>query len=177
MTKMIFAFVAFSLVFSLPLFAAENNEGQLVFTMPNVAKASSTPAAAKKGPMPAEEDMLEEQPMPAEPGMMEEEPMFPEPAMMEEGPMPPMAEKMGRMHKGMPMAGKGMMCAMCGNCPMMGKASMIATDDGGVIVLSGNKLMKYDGDLNLVKEVDIKMPPMEKMDKEETPMAEAGQGD
>lgn len=59
------------------------------------------------------------------------------------------------MHKpmGMPMPGMGKTC-----CPMMGKAQMVATDEGGVIVLAGNKLMKYDADLNLVKEVEVKMP-------------------
>ena len=35
---------------------------------------------------------------------------------------------------------------------------MVATGDGGVIVLAGNKLMKYDADLGLVKEVEVKMP-------------------
>ena len=33
---------------------------------------------------------------------------------------------------------------------------MVATADGGVIVLSGNKLLKYDKDLNLVKEAELK---------------------
>ncbi len=32
---------------------------------------------------------------------------------------------------------------------------MVTTSDGGVIVLAGNKLMKYDKDLNLLKEVTI----------------------
>jgi len=53
----------------------------------------------------------------------------------------------------MPMPGMGKM-----NCPMMGKTQMVATDEGGVIVLAGNKLLKYDADLNLVKEVEIPMP-------------------
>ncbi len=41
---------------------------------------------------------------------------------------------------------------------MMGsmQRQMVATSDGGVIVLAGNKLLKYDKDLNLVKEVEIK---------------------
>ncbi len=39
---------------------------------------------------------------------------------------------------------------------MMGK-TMVAAEDGGVIVLIGNKLVKYDKDLNLVKEVKIKI--------------------
>lgn len=56
---------------------------------------------------------------------------------------------------GMPKMGKGKMC-----CPMMGKTQMVATDEGGVIVLAGNKLMKYDADLNLVKEAEVPMPSM-----------------
>ena len=44
------------------------------------------------------------------------------------------------------------------SCPMMGKAQMVATDEGGVIVLVGKKLLKYDADLNLVKEVELPMP-------------------
>ncbi len=41
---------------------------------------------------------------------------------------------------------------------MMGamQKQMAATNDGGVIVLTGNKLLKYDKDLNLVKEVELK---------------------
>lgn len=39
---------------------------------------------------------------------------------------------------------------------MMDK-SMIATTDGGVIILIGKKLMKFDKDLNLIKEVEIKV--------------------
>jgi len=49
----------------------------------------------------------------------------------------------------MPMPGMG---------AMMAKTQMVATDEGGVIVLAGNKLMKYDADLNLVKEAEVKMP-------------------
>jgi hypothetical protein len=40
---------------------------------------------------------------------------------------------------------------------MMGGSSLVATSDGGVVVLMGNKLIKYDKDLNLVKEVEIKI--------------------
>lgn len=39
---------------------------------------------------------------------------------------------------------------------------MVATKDGGVIVMMGRKLLKYDKDLNLKKEVEIKVD-MEKM--------------
>jgi hypothetical protein len=57
--------------------------------------------------------------------------------------------------------GKEQMMCMCPMChmmmgPMMGK-SMIATTDGGVVVMVGDKLMKFDKDLNLVKEIKIKM--------------------
>ena len=38
---------------------------------------------------------------------------------------------------------------------MMHKDSMIATSDGGVIVMSGPRLIKYDKDLTLVKEVEL----------------------
>ena len=48
-----------------------------------------------------------------------------------------------------PMGG-GMMGAM------MGRA-MVATEDGGVVVLSGEQLMKFDKNLNLVKKVEVKI--------------------
>ncbi|MFH1359709.1 MAG: hypothetical protein ABIJ41_01570 [Candidatus Omnitrophota bacterium] len=52
--------------------------------------------------------------------------------------------------KGMhPMAGM-MMKAMT-------EKTLVPTEDGGVIVLVGNKLTKYDKNLNLVKEVEIKV--------------------
>ena len=55
------------------------------------------------------------------------------------------------------MMGKGMMQGgmMCEES-MMGK-SLVATSDGGVIVLIGNKLQKYDKNLVLQKEAEIKM--------------------
>ena len=51
---------------------------------------------------------------------------------------------------------------------MMGimQKQMVATNDGGVIVLSGNKLLKYDKDLNLVKEAELKTDVEFKMDVE-----------
>jgi mono/diheme cytochrome c family protein/metal-sulfur cluster biosynthetic enzyme len=39
--------------------------------------------------------------------------------------------------------------------PMMRSTSLVAGPDGGVIVLMGNELLKYDNDLNLVKKVEI----------------------
>ena len=55
------------------------------------------------------------------------------------------------------MRGKKMMGGkMMGMGMMMGK-SVVATSDGGIVVVAGNKITKYDQDLNVVKEVDIKM--------------------
>ncbi|MBF0384330.1 MAG: hypothetical protein HQL27_00515 [Candidatus Omnitrophica bacterium] len=61
---------------------------------------------------------------------------------------------------------------MIEKCPMHGmmmkgmmEKSIIATADGGVIVLAGNKVIKYDKDLNPVKEVEIKVD-MEAMKKD-----------
>ena len=50
--------------------------------------------------------------------------------------------------------GIGTMQMMMGS---MMKKEMVATGDGGVIVLSGNKLLKYDKDLELLKEVELPM--------------------
>lgn len=54
---------------------------------------------------------------------------------------------------------KHMMYKKMGMCPMhcmMMKNTMIATQDGGVAVMTGNSLSKYDKDLNLIKEVELK---------------------
>jgi len=74
-----------------------------------------------------------------------------------------MADKAGMMEgKGGMMGGKGGMMGMMGDKGMMGmmnKPSMIAVNDA-IIVLSGRKLYKYDADLNLVKEAEIKADDM-----------------
>ncbi len=64
-------------------------------------------------------------------------------------------------------------------CPMhammmhnMMSCQMVATEDGGVIIMGFGKLMKYDKDLNMVKEVEMKMDP-EAMKKTMTQMMEA----
>lgn len=46
----------------------------------------------------------------------------------------------------------GMIMQMMGSM----QKQMVATNDGGVIVMAGNKLLKYDKDLNLIKEVELK---------------------
>ena len=40
---------------------------------------------------------------------------------------------------------------------MMGGSAMVATEDGGIVIMWGSKLMKYDKDLNLIKEAEIKI--------------------
>ena len=64
--------------------------------------------------------------------------------------------------------GKGMMDGkMMGMCPMMKSMmdrNVVATSDGGIVVVAGNKLTKYDKDLNVVKEVELKVD-MEGMHK------------
>jgi hypothetical protein len=42
-------------------------------------------------------------------------------------------------------------------CAMMKGKSLVATADGGVVVMCCNKLLKYDKNLVLVKEVEIKI--------------------
>jgi hypothetical protein len=66
---------------------------------------------------------------------------------------------------GKKMMGMGMM-------GMLAPRSMVASENGSVIVLVGNKLQKYDKDLNLVKEVEVKidMGAMKKMMMENCPM-------
>ena len=75
------------------------------------------------------------------------------------------AEAEGGMRQGGDMSQKGMekhgkMSDMCPrHCMMMMKKmskSMVATSDGGVVVMSGNRLLKYNKDLELKKEVKIK---------------------
>ncbi len=65
------------------------------------------------------------------------------------------------MDKGGMMGGK--MMGMMGMSAMM-QRQVVATSDGGIIVVAGNKLTKYDKDLNVVKEVELKMD-MEGMQK------------
>jgi len=51
----------------------------------------------------------------------------------------------------------------------MMQKQIVATEDGGIIVLIGNKLLKYDKNLNLKKEAEIPMD-MEGMHKRMTKM-------
>jgi Spy/CpxP family protein refolding chaperone len=84
-----------------------------------------------------------------------------------------MMGKQGMMeHKGMKdhggrKCGRGEMPEMMG----MSRTSMAATSDGGVVIQSGTKLYKYDKNLNLVKETQIKIDT-EGMQKMMTPMME-----
>jgi hypothetical protein len=49
-------------------------------------------------------------------------------------------------------------CPMCmAMCKSVMEKALVATEDGGVILMAGCKLMKFDKDLNKVKEVQIEM--------------------
>jgi hypothetical protein len=62
----------------------------------------------------------------------------------------------GMMSGGMMGSGKGVCMGSMGT--MMGMMNnLVATSDGGVVVMIGNKLYKYDKNLNLVKEAEIKV--------------------
>ena len=59
-----------------------------------------------------------------------------------------------------PMMGDPMMHGGPGGFPMMGMmpvGDMVATADGGVVILIGNRLVKYDSNLRLVKEMKIEV--------------------
>jgi len=67
----------------------------------------------------------------------------------------------GMMNHGMMgqgMMGQGMMGMMPGMMMggMMGK-SMVSTKDGGVVIMIGNKLYKYDKNLSLKKEAEVEI--------------------
>ncbi|MDD5585294.1 MAG: hypothetical protein PHV55_09625, partial [Candidatus Omnitrophica bacterium] len=48
------------------------------------------------------------------------------------------------------------MATMAMSMMAMMQKQMAASGDGGVIILTGNKLLKYDKDLNLIKAVELK---------------------
>jgi hypothetical protein len=90
--------------------------------------------------------------------------------MMGQGDMGPgmMGRSGGMMNRGGPsqgMMGNDGMMPMGGMRGMMAQSmaqsitheAMVATSDGGVVVWAGNKLMKYDSGLNVVKEVELKV--------------------
>jgi hypothetical protein len=55
-----------------------------------------------------------------------------------------------------PMKGHMMMCPMCGAIAAgMARVRLAATPEGGVIVSANGRLMKYDGQLNLVTQIDL----------------------
>jgi len=62
------------------------------------------------------------------------------------------------MHRGMMGKPMPMMCPMhMMMCQGMMQKEVVATSDGGVIVVVDNKLLKYDKNLNLVKEAELKI--------------------
>ena len=74
------------------------------------------------------------------------------------------------------MMGRG--AAMDAVGTMMSNSAMAGTPDGGVIVMMGSELFKYDKDLNLVKQVDIKFnwENWQKMMAEQRSAMRDGQG-
>jgi hypothetical protein len=66
----------------------------------------------------------------------------------------PQQGMMGNNPNMMPMM-RGMMAQ--GMAQSITQEGLVATSDGGVVVLAGGKLMKYDSSLNLVKEVELKV--------------------
>lgn len=76
------------------------------------------------------------------------------------------------------MGGRGGMKGKMMHGPMMGGGmpSMVATSDGGVIVMAGHKLMKYSSQLTLVKEVEIKMAKGPKPGERGGPQGEPQEG-
>jgi len=91
--------------------------------------------------------------------------------MMGKGAMPD--SNMPMMHK--EMMGK-MMPQMCPMHSMMAQGMMhkeiVATQDGGVIVMYDNKLLKYDKDVNFVKEVELKIDTKAMQEKMQQMMKE-----
>ena len=80
----------------------------------------------------------------------------------EKGPMggEMMEGKMKGEHKGM--MGHGMTCPLCSS---MMERQVVSTGDGGFVVILGSKATKYDKDLAVVKEVELKMDCQGMMDK------------
>lgn len=78
--------------------------------------------------------------------------------------------------KGMMMRPQGKMMMMSSMYGMMMGKYIVATKDGGVVVMVGNKLLKYDKNLELKKEVEIEidMPNMQKMREKCFKMMEQG---
>ena len=85
----------------------------------------------------SEEQVQEQAPAMPEKGMMEK-------GMMGQGMMTP--EKMKEMRPMHEMMMKKMM-----------QKEIVATTDGGVVIMVGNKLLKYDKNLNLKSEAEIKI--------------------
>ncbi|MBU0709697.1 MAG: hypothetical protein KJ923_03175 [Candidatus Omnitrophica bacterium] len=83
---------------------------------------------------------------------------------------------MGMMNEKMMMykEGKEGKEGMAGKHKMMMKGmmekKMVATEDGGVAILFGNKLLKYDKNLKLIKEVEIDFMGMKKQMMEKCKM-------
>jgi len=93
-----------------------------------------------------------------QPGGMTGKGMMSKQSMMDSNDM--MMQK-GMMGKAMPM-----MCPMhMMMCQGMMQKEIVATSDGGAIVMVDSKLLKYDKDVNLIKEVELKIDMKAMQDK------------
>ena len=113
----------------------------------------------------------------AQMGDMDTCPMCKGRGMVEKGMMHPRmgmqgAEMQGRMAQGMQQN------RMSAAGPMMGGREMVATSDAGVVLIIGNKMYKYDKDLKLKGEAEIKidMEAMKKAQEEMKKMREEMMG-
>ena len=77
------------------------------------------------------------------------------------------------------MNGGGMMERMKPPMPMgmmNNRDSIVATSDGGVVIMSGPRLIKYDKDMTLVKEVEMPKPKghegHERSHREKSPLSD-----
>src|SRR3989339_1387730 len=70
---------------------------------------------------------------------------------------------MGRRGMGRGMMMKPDMMGKCPICMSMMQKQMVATEDGGVVVMAFGELIKFDKDLNVVKQAEIPFDP-EKME-------------
>jgi len=78
------------------------------------------------------------------------------------------------MGGGMDMMASSGTCTMCGM--MMMGSKMVATADGGVVVMMGNKIMKYDKDLKKVKDTTVDIQEVQQSMMQQCPMMKGGVG-
>ena len=73
--------------------------------------------------------------------------------------VPVTAQEQGSSAAAAPQAQMQKMWSRVKGCPYCTAVKMVATEDGGVVVLAGDRLLKYDKDLNLIKKVTVDVKP------------------